>query len=156
MARLLIANEQGGTLAQLVVDPMQPLQHRTLGGIMVHTAAVFFCQQRIDILQPFVNMLNNPAALVVSRSMNYTPHCDKRFYYLYHCCCRMLIYQQCLKTTLWKQNEFFKGNFMVYIFNGNFNSSFINAVVVLNLYFRMSKRSPLLCGTGKNYFDICD
>ena len=80
MARLLVANEQGGPLAQLVVDPMQPLQHRTLGGIMVHTAAVFFCQQRIDILQPFLNMLNNPAALVVSRNMNYTPHCDKRFF----------------------------------------------------------------------------
>ena len=79
MAKLLVANEQGGTLAQLIVDPMQPLQHRTLGAIVVHTAAVFFCRQRVDILQPFVNMLNNPAALVVSGSMNCTPHCDKRF-----------------------------------------------------------------------------
>ena len=33
---------------------------------MVHTAAVFLCQQKIDVLQPFVNMLNNPAMLVVS------------------------------------------------------------------------------------------
>ena len=32
MARSLIANEQGGTLAQLGVDPRQPLQHRDTGG----------------------------------------------------------------------------------------------------------------------------
>ena len=67
MARSLIANEQGGTLAQLAVDPRQPLQHRTLGAIVVHTAAVFLCRQKVTILQPFVNMLNNPAVLVVSR-----------------------------------------------------------------------------------------
>ena len=66
MARLLVANEQGGTLAQLGVDPRQPLQHGTLGAIVVHTAAVFLCRQKVDILQPFVNMLNNPAVLVVS------------------------------------------------------------------------------------------
>lgn len=65
MARLLVANEQGGPLAQLVVDPMQPPKYRTLGAIIVHTAAVFLCQQRVAILQPFVNMLKNPATLVV-------------------------------------------------------------------------------------------
>ena len=65
MARLLVANEQGGPLAQLVVEPTQPLQHRTLGAIIVHTAAVFLCRQRVAILQPFVNMLKNPATLVV-------------------------------------------------------------------------------------------
>ena len=68
MARSLVANEQGGPLAQLGVAPQQPLQHRTLGAIVVHTAAVFFCRQRLAILQPFVNMLNNPAVLVVSTS----------------------------------------------------------------------------------------
>ena len=66
MARSLVANEQGGTLAQMSVDPRQPLQHRTLGAIVVHTAAVFLCRQKVDILQPFVNMLTNPAVLVVS------------------------------------------------------------------------------------------
>ena len=65
MARLLVANQQGGPLAQLAVEPMQPLQHRTLGAIIVHTAAVFLCRQRVAILQPFVNMLKNPATLVV-------------------------------------------------------------------------------------------
>ena len=65
MARLLVANQQGGPLAQLAVEPMQPLQHMTLGAIIVHTAAVFLCQQRVAILQPFVNMLKNPATLVV-------------------------------------------------------------------------------------------
>jgi len=70
MARSLVANEQGGPLAQLGISPQQPLQHRTLGAIVVHTAAVFFCRQRVYILQPFVNMLNNPAALVVSVSLS--------------------------------------------------------------------------------------
>ena len=68
MARSLVANEQGGPLAQLGVAPQQPLQNRILGAIVVHTATVFFCRQRVEILQPFVNMLNNPAALVVSAS----------------------------------------------------------------------------------------
>ena len=67
MARLLVANEQGGTLAQLRIYPGQPLQHRTLGAIVVHTVAVFLCRQEVSILQPFVNMLNKPAMLVVSR-----------------------------------------------------------------------------------------
>ena len=66
MARLLVANEQGGNLAQLRMYPEQPLQHRTLAAIVVHTVAVFLCQQEVNILQPFVNMLNNPAMLVVS------------------------------------------------------------------------------------------
>ena len=59
---------RGGTLAQMSVDPRQPLQHRTLGAIVVHTATVFLCRQKVDILQPFVNMLNKPAVLVVSES----------------------------------------------------------------------------------------
>jgi len=68
MARSLVANEQGGPLAQLRVTPQQSLQHRILGAIVVHTAAVFLCRQRVEILQPFVNMLNNPANLIVSVS----------------------------------------------------------------------------------------
>ena len=67
MARLLVANEQGGTLAQLKMNPGQPLQHRTLAAIVVHAVAVILCRQKVNILQPFVNMLNNPAMLVVSR-----------------------------------------------------------------------------------------
>ena len=69
MARALVANEQGGPLAQLRIAPRQPLQHRALGAIVIHTAATFLCQQRVGILQPFVNMLKNPAALVVSASL---------------------------------------------------------------------------------------
>ena len=67
MARSLVANEQGGTLAQMRVYPRQPLQHRTLGAIVIHTAAVFLCRQKANILQPFVKLLTNPAMLVVSR-----------------------------------------------------------------------------------------
>jgi len=69
MARSLVANEQGGPLAQLGIAPWQPLKHGILGVIVVHTTAVFICRQRVDILQPFLSMLNNPAALIVSASL---------------------------------------------------------------------------------------
>jgi len=75
VARSLVANEQGGPLAQLGVAPQQPLLNRILGAIVVHTAAVFFCRQRVKILQPFVNMLNNPAALIVSESPSVCEFC---------------------------------------------------------------------------------
>ena len=128
MARLLVANEQGGPLAQLVVGPMQPLKHRTLGAIVVHTAAVFLCQQRIDILQPFVNMLKKPATLVVTAFevnticllftfATYTA-CRAIVYLVFNkilCCYRMPIYQQCLKTSSWKLKVFLGDNFMVCI-----------------------------------------
>ena len=67
MARALLANQQGGRiLEQMRVSPEQPLQCRTILGVVVHTAAVFFRRQNVDILLPFVNMLRNPAVLTVS------------------------------------------------------------------------------------------
>ena len=96
MARLLVANEQGGPLAQLVVDPMQPPKYRTLGAIVVHTAAVFLCQQRVAILQPFVDMLKSPATLVVG-TLKFEITCIHFNKIL--CCYRMPFCQQCLKTT---------------------------------------------------------
>lgn len=65
-ARLLLANQQGGTLAQMTVTSQQPTQCRSLSSVVVHTAAVMLCRQGVEILLPFVNMFNNPAALVVS------------------------------------------------------------------------------------------
>ena len=66
MSRALLANEQGGPLAQQTVTPRQSLLQQTLGAVVVHTAAVLLCRQGVDLLRPLINMLLNPAALVVS------------------------------------------------------------------------------------------
>ena len=66
MGRVLLANEQGGPLAQLTVTSKQTPLQQTLGSIVVHTAAVLLCRQGVGLLKPFVNMLCNPTALVVS------------------------------------------------------------------------------------------
>ena len=67
-ARALLANQQGGrVLEQMTVSPQQPLQCRIILGVVVHAAAVFFGRQKADVLLPFVNMLNNPALLIVHR-----------------------------------------------------------------------------------------
>lgn len=69
MARALLANQQGGRiLEQMLVSPQQPLQCRTILGVVVHSVAVFFCRQKVDILLPFVNMLKNPSALKVRKA----------------------------------------------------------------------------------------
>ena len=66
-AKALLTNELGGKdLEQMTVSPQQPLRCRTILGIVVHTATVFFGQQKLAILLPFVNILNNPAALIVT------------------------------------------------------------------------------------------
>ena len=70
MARALVANAQGGTMAQLCVAPSQPLQCRTLAALVVHAAAVFFSKPGNQMLLPFINMLINPAVLVVSQLRN--------------------------------------------------------------------------------------
>ena len=70
-ARALLANQQGGRiLEQMSVSPRQPLQCRTILGVVVHAAAVLFNRQKVDILLPFVNILNNPAALNVTSMAN--------------------------------------------------------------------------------------
>jgi hypothetical protein len=67
VARALLANQQGGrVLEQMAVSPRQPLQCRTILGIVVHAAAVFFGRQKLHILLPFIDILNNPAALNVT------------------------------------------------------------------------------------------
>ena len=66
-ARALLANQQGGrVLEQMSVSPQQPLQCRTILGVVVHATTVFFNKQAVGVLLPFVNILNNPAALNVS------------------------------------------------------------------------------------------
>ncbi len=65
--RLLLANQQGGTLAQMVVSPHQAHAglHRSLTGLVVHTVAVLLSRAKTKLLFPFLNMLTNPTALEV-------------------------------------------------------------------------------------------
>ena len=70
-ARLLLANEQGGPLAQLHVTPELPALCKTLGAIVIHTVAVLESSFQQPVLQPLVNMMANPAALAVSALATY-------------------------------------------------------------------------------------
>ena len=67
-ARSLLANEQGGPFPLLTISPHQARQCRTLTALVVHTAAVFFSRQKLEVLWPFLNMLTDPAQLAVSIS----------------------------------------------------------------------------------------
>lgn len=65
-ARLLLTNAQGGPLAQMRITPELPAEFKSLGAVVIHTVAVINSYSKEHILLPFVNMLNNPAALSVS------------------------------------------------------------------------------------------
>eukprot|EP00731_Ephydatia_muelleri_P016208 Em0009g632a len=64
MARTLLANTQGGPLEPLQAAPKQRPLERDICALMVHAAVVFITRKDTELLSPFVNMLNNPAALV--------------------------------------------------------------------------------------------
>ena len=74
IVRTLLVNQQGGPLAQLQVSPQQPSLARDLTSIAVHTAIVLSTRKDTDVLAPFVNMLNNPSALVVSFLLHMVLH----------------------------------------------------------------------------------
>ena len=65
-ARLFLTNGQGGPLAQMTLHPGLPSECKTLGTIVAHAISVFSCRENLPILLPFINMMNNPAALAVS------------------------------------------------------------------------------------------
>ena len=69
--RLLLGNQQGGPLAQLEVVPHQSSLCRTLSGIIVHSVSVILSRSDVDLLLPFLNMLNNPTAIEVSCGLFY-------------------------------------------------------------------------------------
>lgn len=115
-SQLLLANRQGGILDQMTVSPQQPSQCRSLSSIVVHTAAVILCRQRVDILQPFVNMFNNPAVLAVSGFFRvYLPALlvlsfsvgKNMFRLILIITCRMLTFLPCKKTCYkkWEEQE---------------------------------------------------
>ena len=60
MIRLLLSNQQGGSLAQMIVSPDQPALCRILGSVVVHTVAVILSVSKasIELLSPFGNILN--------------------------------------------------------------------------------------------------
>lgn len=62
---MLIANEQGRHFVCLNVMPGQPKHVRNLAALVVHSAVVFTSKGSLNILSPFVNILQNPAMLVV-------------------------------------------------------------------------------------------
>lgn len=64
-AKLLIANQQGGTLGQMSISPQHPQKYMTLGAIVVHTVGVVLCQHKVEVLLPLLNMLTNPKQLKV-------------------------------------------------------------------------------------------
>lgn len=66
IGRMLIANEQGRNLASLIVEPKQPKHFRNLAALVVHAAVVLSSNVGNPLLFPFINMLQNPAALKVS------------------------------------------------------------------------------------------
>ena len=53
-------------LSQMQISPELPLEYKTMGSIVVHAISVFKCKFNLVVLVLFVNMLNNPALLVVS------------------------------------------------------------------------------------------
>ncbi|XP_064403130.1 E3 ubiquitin-protein ligase RNF213-like isoform X2 [Halichondria panicea] len=63
--RLLLANQQGGTLAQMVVSPHQAQAglHRSITGLVVHIVTVLLSRTNNELLLPFLNMLTNPTLL---------------------------------------------------------------------------------------------
>lgn len=71
IGRMLIANEHGRNLASLIVEPKQPKHFRNLVALVVHAAVVLSSSNAGNpLLLPFVNMLQNPAALKVSLKLN--------------------------------------------------------------------------------------
>lgn len=68
VSRLLLANQQGGPLAQLTVKPEQPTILGVLRPIVVHTASLMLCLEKWDILLPLMNIIKDPSMLIVSCS----------------------------------------------------------------------------------------
>ena len=110
-ARSLIANEQGGPFPLLSVATHQPPKCRTLTALVVHTAAVFFSRQKLEVLWPFINILTDPAKLAVSKSF---------LLFFFHVTCsycvfRMPTCQRWPKITYKKQGVHSEAHSMVFL-----------------------------------------
>ncbi len=81
--RLLLANQQGGTLAQMFVSPHQAHAslHRSITGLVVHTVAVLLSRAKTELLLPFLNMLTNPSVLEVRELRGMLKQYISQFFY---------------------------------------------------------------------------
>ena len=66
VAEVLITNQLGGPLAEMKVSAENPPEFSLFGSIVIHTVAVLSADSTNPLLIPLVNMLTNPAALIVS------------------------------------------------------------------------------------------
>ncbi len=63
--RMLLTNQQGGTLTQMCMSPHQLSHYRTLTGVVIHTIVTLLSRPDTEILFPFISMITNPANLEV-------------------------------------------------------------------------------------------
>ena len=76
LAKLLLRNEQGSPLPQMHAHYSLMPHDKILGAIIVHTATVLRSNSQQSYLLPFVNMLDNPAALVVRPELHQYLDCS--------------------------------------------------------------------------------
>jgi len=66
MSRLFLTNAQGGPLDQMKMTPDASQSCQVLSIIVTHAVTVLMNRKNCSILQPFVNMMSNVAALQAS------------------------------------------------------------------------------------------
>ncbi|CAI8034865.1 E3 ubiquitin-protein ligase RNF213 [Geodia barretti] len=66
MARKLVCNDQGGSLAALQVTVSQKTAQQSLGALVVHVVATLTSRSNLDPLCPMVTLLKAPGTLAVS------------------------------------------------------------------------------------------
>jgi hypothetical protein len=64
-ARSLLINQQGGDLAQMKMSDTLDSGCKTQAAVVMHTIAVLFSNSKLQLLMPFINILDNPASLTV-------------------------------------------------------------------------------------------
>ncbi len=65
VAKLLLTNKQGGSLAQMTVIPGLSAEDKTIGAIVMHTVTVLSANVEHPFLLPFLHKMTNPKALAV-------------------------------------------------------------------------------------------
>ncbi len=68
-ARCLLTNQQGGDLAQMKITESLSSECKTVGAVVVHATIILFSNSKLQILTPFISMLENPASLVVRKAL---------------------------------------------------------------------------------------
>ena len=111
VTRLFLTNAQGGPLLEMKITPTLSQSCQVLSMIVVHSVSVLLNRKNYSILQPFVDMMSNAAALQARCSVLLL----LLLLLLFHSFCtfpRMLTFQLCLMTYL-KESEKLVETFMV-------------------------------------------